>query len=64
MSFEWDVQYMVKQGPHWYNLTRTYRAKRKAVSFVNLNEIEEAETSSLCGKMTVKKKPIVKEVTV
>ena len=64
MSFEWDVQYMVKQGPNWYNLTRTYRAKRKAVSFVNLNEIEEAETSSLCGKMTVKKKPIVKEVTV
>ena len=22
MSFEWDVQYMVKQGPNWYNLTR------------------------------------------
>ena len=57
MSFDWDVQYMVKQGPDWYNLTRTYKAKRKAVSFVSL------ETSSLCGKLTVKRKPIVKEVT-
>ena len=24
MSFNWDVQYMVKQGPNWYNLTRIY----------------------------------------
>ena len=29
MSFDWDVQYIVKQGPNWYNLTRTYKAKRK-----------------------------------
>ena len=64
MSFEWDVQYMVKQGPNWYNLTRTYKAKRKAVSFASLNDIDEVETSPLCGKMTVKKKPIVKEVMV
>ena len=64
MSFDWDVQYMVKQGPNWYNLTRTYKAKRKAVSFASLNDIDEAETSSLCGKMTVKRKPIVKEVLV
>ena len=64
MSFDWDVQYMVKQGPNWYNLTRTYKAKRKAVSFACLNEIDEVETSSLCGKLTVKRKPIVKEVAV
>ena len=64
MSFDWDVQYMVKQGPNWYNLTRTYKAKRKAVSFASLNDIDEAETSFLCGKMTVKRKPILKEVIV
>ena len=64
MSFDWDVQYMVKQGPNWYNLTRTYKAKRKAVSFASLNDIDETETSSLCWKMTVKRKPIVKEVLV
>ena len=29
MSFDWDVQYMVKQGPNWYNLTRTYKAKKR-----------------------------------
>ena len=34
ISFDWDVQYMVKQGPDWYHLTRTY--KRKAVSFAKL----------------------------
>ena len=54
MSFDWDVQYVVKQGPNWYNLTRTYKAKRKAVSFASLDEIDEVETSSLCGKLTVK----------
>ena len=64
MSLELDVQYMVKQGPNWYNLTRTYRAKRKTVSFVSLDEIDEVETSSLCEKLTVKRKPIVKEVAV
>ena len=64
MSFDWDVQYMVKQGPNWYNLTRTYKIKRKVVSFASLNDTDEAETSSLCGKMTVRKKPIVKEVLV
>ena len=64
MSFDWDVQNMVKQGPNWYNLTRTYKTKRKAVSFASLNDIDEAETSSLCGKMTVKRKPIVKEVLI
>ena len=64
MSFDWDVQYMVKQGPNWYNLTRTYKAKRNAVSFASLNDIDEAETSSLCGKMTVKRKPIVKEALI
>ena len=64
MSFDWDVQYMVKQGPSWYNLTRTYKTKRKAVSFASLNDIDEAETSSLCGEMTVKRKSIVKEVLV
>ena len=64
MSFDWDVQYMVKQGPNWYNLTRTYKAKRKAVSFASLDEIDEVETSSLCGKITMKRKPIVKEVAV
>ena len=55
MLFNWDVQYMVKQGPNWYNLTWTYKAKRKAVSFANLDEIDEVETLSLCGKLTVKK---------
>ena len=64
MSFEWNVQYMVKHGPNWYNLTRTYKAKRKAVSFASLDEIDEVETSSLCGKLTVKRKPIVKEAAV
>ena len=64
MSFDWDVQYMVKLGPNWYNLTRTYEAKRKAVSFASLNEIDEVETSSLCGKLTMKRKPIVKKVAV
>ena len=64
MSFDWDVQYMVKQGPNWYNLTRIYKAKRKAVSFASLDEIDEVETSSLCGKLTVNRKPIVKEVAV
>ena len=64
MSFDWDVQYMVKQGPNWYNLTRTYKARRKAVSFASLNDTDEAETSSLCGKMTVRKKPIVKEILI
>ena len=64
MSFEWDVQYMVKQGPNWYNLTRTYKTKRKAVSFANLNDTDEAETSSLCGNMTMRKQPIVKEVLI
>ena len=52
MSFDWDVQYMVKQGPNWYNLTRTYKTKMKAVSFANLNDTDEEETSSLCGRMT------------
>ena len=61
MSFDWDVQYMVKQGPNWYNLTRTYKAKKKAVSFASLNDIDEAETSSLCGKMIVKRNPILKK---
>ena len=55
---------MVKQGPNWYNLTRIYKAKRKAVSFASLDEIDEVETSSLCGKLTVKRKSIVKEVAV
>ena len=64
MSFDWDVQYMLKQGSNWYNLTRTNKAKRKAVSYVSLDEIDEVETSSLCGKLTVKRKPIVKEVAV
>ena len=64
MSFDWDVQYMVKEGPNWYNLTRTYKTKRKAVSFASLNDTDEGETSSLCGKMTVRKKPIVKEVLI
>ena len=64
MSFDWDVQCMVKQGPNWYNLTRTYKAKRKAVLFAILDEIDEVETSSLCGKLTVKRKPTVKEVAV
>ena len=64
VSFDWDVQYLVKQGHNWYNLTRTYKAKRKAVSFASLDEIDEVETSSLCGKLTVKRKPIVKEVAV
>ena len=62
MPFDWDVQHMVKQGPNWYNLTRTYKVKRKAVSFASLDEIDEFETSSPCGKLTVKRKPIVKEV--
>ena len=55
---------MVKQGLNWDNLTGTYKAKRKAVSFASLDEIDEVETSSLCGKLTVKTKPIVKEVAV
>ena len=64
VSFDWDVQYMVKEGPNWYNLTRTYKAKRKAVSFASLDEIDEVETSSLCRKLTVERKSIVKEVSV
>ena len=64
MSFEWDVQYMVKQGPNWYNLTRTYKTKRKAVSFANLHDTDEEENSSLCERMTVRKEPIVKEVLI
>ena len=35
MSFDWDVQYMVKQGHNWYNF-----------------------------QLTVKRKPIVKEIAV
>ena len=58
MSFNWDVQYMVKQGSNCYNMTRTYKAKRKAVSFASLDEIDEVETSSLCGKLTVKRNPL------
>ena len=50
MSFDWDVQYMVKQGPNWYNLTRTYKTKRKAVSFASLNDTDEEETSSFVRK--------------
>ena len=64
ISFDWDVQYVVKQGPNWYNLTRTYKAKRKVVSFASLDEIDEVETSFLFWKLTVKRKPIVKEVAV
>ena len=64
MSFEWDVQYMVKQGPNWYNLTRTYKTKRKAVSFANLHDTDEEENSSLCERVTVRKEPIVKEVLI
>ena len=64
MSFQWDVQYMVKQGPNWYNLTKTYKAKRKAVSFANLHETDEEENSSLCERVTVRKEPIVKEVLI
>ena len=64
MSFKWDVQYMVKQGPNWYNLTRTYKAKRKAVSFANLHDTDEEENSSLCKRVTVRKEPIVKEVLI
>ena len=52
MSFKWDVQYMVKQGLNWYNLTRTYKPKRKAVSFASIDEIDEVETSSPCGKLS------------
>ena len=55
---------MVKQGPISYNLTTTYKAKKKAVSFASLDEIDKVETSSLCGEWTVKRKPIVKEVAV
>ena len=40
MSFDWDVQYMVKQGPNWYNLTRTCKTKRKVVSFASLNDTD------------------------
>ena len=61
MSFDWDVWYMVKQGSNCYNLTRTYKDKRKAVSFASLDEIDEVETSSLCGKLA-KRKPIVKRL--
>ena len=64
MSFEWDVQYMVKQGPNWYYLTRTYKTKRKAVSFANLHDTDEEENSSLCERVTVRKEPIVKEVLI
>ena len=64
MSFEWDVQYMVKQGPNWYNLTRTYKTKRKAVSFANLHDTDEEENSSLCERVTLRKEPIVKEVLI
>ena len=64
MSFEWDAQYMVKQGPNWYNLTRTYKTKRKAVSVANLHDTDEEETSSLCERVTVRKEPIVKEVLI
>ena len=64
MSFKWDVQYMVKQGPNWYNLTRTYKAKRKAVSFANLHNTDEEENSSLCERVTVRKEPIMKEVLI
>ena len=64
MSFDQDVQYIVKQEPNWYNLTRTYKAKKKAVSFTRLDEIDEVLTSSLCGKLTVKRKPTVKVVAV
>ena len=53
---------MVKQGPNWYNLIRMYKAKRKAVSYASQDEIDEIETSSLCGKLTVKRKPIVKKL--
>ena len=58
MSFDWDEHNMVKQGPYWYNLTRTYKAKRKAVSFASLDEIDEIETSFLCGKLTEKGNPL------
>ena len=64
MSFEWDVQYMVKQGSNWYNLTRTYKTKRNAVSFANLHDTDEEENSSLYERMTVRKEPIVKEVLI
>ena len=64
MSFKSDVQYMVKQGPNWYNLTRTYKTKREAVSFANLHDTDEEENSSLCERMTVRKEPIVKEVLI
>ena len=57
MSFDWDVQYMVKKGPNWYNLKRTYKPERKAVSFASLDEIDEVETSSLCGKL-LKENPL------
>ena len=33
MSFHWDVQYIVKQGPNWYSLTRTYKAKGRQSHF-------------------------------
>ena len=64
MSFKWDVQYMVKQEPNRYNLTRTYKTKRKAVSFANLHDTDEEENSSLCERVTVRKEPIVKEVLI
>ena len=50
MSFDWDVQYMVKQGPNWYSFTRACKVKRKAVSFASLDEIDEVETSQCVGK--------------
>ena len=55
---------MVKQGPNWYNLTRTYKAKRKAVPFENLHDTDEEENSSLCERVTVRKEPLVKEVLI
>ena len=63
MSFDLDVQYMVKQGPNWYNLTRTYKAKRKAVSFTSLDEIDGVETSSQCVHRTHKLAHIVNKLS-
>ena len=50
---DWDIQYMVKQGSNWYNMTRNYRAKRKAVSAIDL---DESKITQIKDKSQVKSK--------
>ena len=51
----WDIQYMVKQGTNWCNLSRNKVLRTRASSVNTLEELENTELTTIldksaCGK--------------